>query len=148
MLRIEGYDVKKVMVDQGSGADIMYPDLFKGLNLKHEGLTTYDSPLINFEEKAVIPNGQIRLPMQSGPEAVEVDFIMVNAYSPYTAIVAKPRLHALGVVSLTLHVKVKFPSGDQIEELIGSQFVAKQCMAATILHQPGLKSSASVERGS
>ena len=33
-LRIGGYDVKKVMVDQDSAAEIMYPDLYKGLNLK------------------------------------------------------------------------------------------------------------------
>ena len=33
-LRIRGYDVKRVLVDQGSGAKIMYPDLYKGLNLK------------------------------------------------------------------------------------------------------------------
>ena len=28
-LRIRGYDVKRVMVDQGSAAKIMYPDLYK-----------------------------------------------------------------------------------------------------------------------
>ncbi|XP_075669828.1 uncharacterized protein LOC142639553 [Castanea sativa] len=56
-LRIGGYDVKRVMVDQGSGANIMYTDLFKGLNLKLEDLTTYDSPLKSFEGKVVIPKG-------------------------------------------------------------------------------------------
>ena len=30
-LRIGGYDVKRVMVDQGSGAEIMYLNLYKGL---------------------------------------------------------------------------------------------------------------------
>ncbi|XP_075664881.1 uncharacterized protein LOC142634474 [Castanea sativa] len=119
-LRIGGYDVRRVMVYQGSGADIMYPDLFKGLNLRLEDLTAYDSPLISFEGKAVIPKGQIRLPMQSSPEVVNVDIIVVDTYSPYTTIVARPWLHALGVVSSTLHVKVKFPSRDQIKELFGS----------------------------
>ena len=56
---------------------------------------------------------------------MEVNFIMVDAYSPYTAIVARPWLHAMGVVSSTLHFKVKYPSGDQVEELIGSQSVAR-----------------------
>ena len=34
ILRIGGYDVKRVMVDQGSAAKIMYPDLYKGLDRK------------------------------------------------------------------------------------------------------------------
>ena len=62
-LRIGGYDVKRVMVDQGSCAKIMYPDLYKGLNLRPKDLTTYDSPLVSFDVKVVIPRGQIRLPM-------------------------------------------------------------------------------------
>ena len=33
-LRIGGYNVKRVMVNQGSAAKIMYPDLYKGLSLK------------------------------------------------------------------------------------------------------------------
>ena len=51
------------MVVSGSGAEIMYPDLYKGLNLKPEDLTAYDSPLVIFDRKVVIPKGQIRLPM-------------------------------------------------------------------------------------
>ena len=69
-LRIGGYDVKRVMVAQGSGVEIMYPDLYKGLNLRPEDL--------------------MGLPMQAGSEVVEVNFIVVDAYSPYTAIVARP----------------------------------------------------------
>ena len=88
--RIRGYDVKRVMVDQGSGAEIMYPDLYKGLNLKPEDLTAYDSPLVSFNGKVVIPRGQIRLPVQAGSEVVEVNFIVVDVYSSYMAIVARP----------------------------------------------------------
>ena len=89
-LRIVGYDVKRVLVDQGSDAEIMYPNLYKGLNLRSEDLITYDSPLVIFEGKTVIPRGQIRLPIQTGSEVVEVDFIVVDAYSPYTTIMARP----------------------------------------------------------
>jgi len=67
---------------------------------------------LGFDGKVVIPKGQIRLPIQAGSEVVEVDFIVVDTYSPYTAIVAQPWLHALGAVSSTLHLKVKYPSGD------------------------------------
>ena len=102
-LQIGGYDVKRVMVDNGSGAEIMYPDLYKGLRLTPEDLTPYSSPLMSFEEKIVMPKGQIRLPVQIGPEIMEVDFIMVDTYSLYTAIVARPWLHTLGVFTFTLH---------------------------------------------
>ena len=84
----------------------MYPDLYKGLNLMPENLTAYDFPLVSFDGKVVIQRGQIRLPVQSGLEVV-VDFIVVDTYSPYTTIVARPWLHAVGVVSSTLHQKVK-----------------------------------------
>ncbi|XP_065638326.1 uncharacterized protein LOC136071216 [Quercus suber] len=128
-LKIGGYDAKRVLVDQGCGAEIMYLDLYNELNLKPKDLTIYDSPLLGFDGKVVIPRGQIRLLVQAGSEVVEVDFIVVDAYSHYTAIVVRPWLHALGAVSSTLHLKVKYPSRDQIEELAGSQFVARQCLA-------------------
>ena len=56
-LQIWGYDVKKVLVDQGSGAKIMYPNLYKGLRLKPEDLVNYDSFLVVFDGKIVITRG-------------------------------------------------------------------------------------------
>ena len=78
---------------------------------------------------------------------VEVDFIVVDAYSPYTAIVARPWLHALEAVSSTLHQKVKYPSEGQVKEIVGNQTMARQCMVAAISLQPNAESSASTERG-
>ena len=89
-LRIGGYDVKRVMIDQGNVAEIMYPDLYKGLGLEPENLTAYDSLLMSFEGKMVVPKGHIRLPMQIGIDVVEVDFIVVDVFSPYTAIMGRP----------------------------------------------------------
>ena len=134
--------MKRVMVDQGSTVEIMYPDLYKGLNLKSKDLTPYISPLVSFEGKVVIPKGQIRLPVQIGLEVVEVYFIVVDAYSPYTAIVARPWLHTLEVVSSTQHQKVKYPTKGQVKEILEDQFVARQCLVAAIQHKPKVESSA------
>ena len=82
--------MKRMLVNQGSAVEIMYHDLYKGLNLKPDDLTAYDSPLVSFEGKTVIPRGHIRLLIQTNSEMVEVDFIVVDAYSSYTAIVARP----------------------------------------------------------
>ena len=64
--RIGGYDVKRVMVDQGSAAEIMYPGLFKGLGLKPEDLTTYSSPLVSFKGKMVVLRDRLGCPCKLG----------------------------------------------------------------------------------
>ncbi|XP_030924988.1 uncharacterized protein LOC115952033 [Quercus lobata] len=125
MMRIGGYDVKKVMIGQGSAIDIMNPDLYKGLGLKPEDLAAYSSPRVSFEGRMVVPKGQIRLPVQTGMDVVEVDFIVVDVFSPYTAIMGRPWLHTLGAVSSTLHQKVKYPSRGQVLEIVGSQVAAR-----------------------
>ena len=54
--------MKRVLVDQGSGVEIMYPDLYKGLNLKPENLTAYDSPLVSFDRKLLFQGVKIDYP--------------------------------------------------------------------------------------
>ena len=144
--KIGGYDVKRVMVDGGIAAEIMYPDLYKGLKLKPEDLMPYGSPLMSFDGKLVISKGMIRLPIQTGPEIVEVNFIVVNTYSPYIAIVGRPWLHTLGAVASSLHQKVKFPLGDQILEIRGCQPTVRQCMVATVSHRLDAESLAPMEK--
>ena len=137
--------MKRVLVDQGSAVEVMYPDLYKGLNLKPEDLSPYDSPLVSFEGKIVIPKGMIRLPVQTDSDVVEVNFIVVDAYSPYTAIMARPWLHALGAVPSTLHQKVKYSSGGQVKEIIGNQGMARQCMVSAISRRQNSEPSTSTE---
>ena len=140
--------MKRVMVDGGSAAEVMCPDLYKGLGLKQEDLTPYSSPLMSFDGKLVIPKGMIRLPVQTGPVVVEANFIVVDIYSPYTAIVGRPWLHALDGVASTLHQKVKFLSGDQVLEIRGCQSTARQCTVAAISYRIDAQSSAPAEENS
>ena len=83
--------------------------------------------------------------MQAGADVVEVDFIVVDAFSPYTAIIGRPWLHSLGAVSSTLHQKVKYLSRGQVLEIVGSQSMARQCLIAAIQHKPESGISATKE---
>ena len=56
-MRISGFLVKRVMIDQGSEADVMYPNLFEGLGLKNQDFTKYDMLLVSFDGRVVIPEG-------------------------------------------------------------------------------------------
>ena len=95
--------------------------------------------------KMVVLKRQIRLPVQTDTDVVEVDFIVIDTFSPYTAIMGRPWLHNLGAVSFTLHQKVKYPSGDQVLEIVGSQSMARQCLVAGIQHKPEADTSATAE---
>ena len=109
MARINGFLVKRVMAEQGSGADIMYPDLFRGLGLRKEDLMKHTSPLVRFDGKVVILEWQISLPVIMGGKEVAVTFTIVSSFFPYTAILGRPWFHSMGAVPSTLHVKIKFP---------------------------------------
>ena len=77
-------------MDQGSGVEIMYPDLYKGLNLKLEDLSKYDSPLVGFDGRVVVYWGMIKLLVQARNEVVKVEFIVVETYFLYMAILVRP----------------------------------------------------------
>ena len=84
--RISRFLVKWVMID----ADVMYPDLFEGFGLKSQDLAKYDTPLVSFDRRVVIPEGQISLPVDMEGKGVIVTFIVVRSFSPYTAILERP----------------------------------------------------------
>ena len=42
----------------------------------------------------------------------------------------------MGVVSSTLHLKVKFPTQGRVGELVGIQAIARQCLVSVITLQP------------
>lgn len=49
MMQIGGFAMKRVMIDQGSGAEVMYPDLYEGLGLTLDDLTRYETSLVAFD---------------------------------------------------------------------------------------------------
>nr|XP_023875521.1 uncharacterized protein LOC111987994 [Quercus suber] len=118
--QVSSFMVKRVMIDQGSKVDMMYLDLFKGLRLEKQDLSKYNIPLVGFDGRVVIPEGQISLPVNMGGKEVVVSFIVVNAFSPYTMILGRPWIHAMGTVPSTLHVKVKFPTKQGVAVVRGS----------------------------
>ena len=137
--RISGFLVKRVMVDQGSGADVMYLVLFRGLGLRKEDLMKHTSTLVGYDGKVVIPEGQISLPVGQisipvimGGKEVAVTFTIVSSFSPYTTIPGRPWIHSMGAVLSTLHVKIKFPTEQGVAVIKGDQQAAKQCLTAVV----------------
>ena len=111
---------------------MMYFDLYRGLGLKKEDLSKYDMPLMGFDGRMVILEGQISLPVNMEGKETMVIFIVVALFSPYTAILGRPWIHAIGAVPSTLHMKVKFRIEQGIAMVGGNQQVARQCLVAAV----------------
>ncbi|XP_030970607.1 uncharacterized protein LOC115990989 [Quercus lobata] len=119
--RINGFIVKRVLINQGSGAEVMYPNLFKVHGLKNEDLSKYNMPLVKFDGRMMILEGQISLLVNMEGKELTVTFIVVALFSLYTAILGRLWIHAMGAVLSTLHVKVKFRIEQSIAIVRGSQ---------------------------
>ena len=93
---------------------IMYPNLYKGLGLKLEDRSKYDTPIVGFDGKIVVPEGQIKLLVVIKGKEAMVNFIIINTFSPYIVILGRPWICVMAAIPSTLHQKVKFPTKDGI----------------------------------
>ena len=63
---------------------------------------------------------------------VMVTFTIVRSFSPYTAILRRPWIHAMRAVPSPLHVKVKFPTEHGVAVVRGNQQVVRQCLVIVV----------------
>ena len=61
MLNIEGFNTKRILVDNGSSADIIYLPAFQQLKLDEKRLRPFESPLVSFSGDRVYPKGLVTL---------------------------------------------------------------------------------------
>uniref|UniRef100_A0A2N9ERL9 Uncharacterized protein n=1 Tax=Fagus sylvatica TaxID=28930 RepID=A0A2N9ERL9_FAGSY len=120
-LRFGDYDVQRVLVDQGSFAEIMYKGLYEKLGLEEADLANFTTPVFGFTGESTIPMGKTTLPILAGPISLQTEFIVVRGTSPYNAIVGRDWLHRMKAVPSTLHQKLRFPTEEGVMEINGDQ---------------------------
>ncbi len=138
-MQIGDFDVKRILIDPGSSAEIMYDSLFKGLGLglEHKDLNQKVDPLYGFSGESVMPVGRVTVKVHARTISSPTEFWVLNSYSPYNAIIGRPWLHKMKAVPSTLHQRLRFPTPEGIMEIRGDQVVAKQCLIAAA-HQKGV----------
>ena len=133
-LTVANYTTRKVLVDNGSSADILYYPTFQQMNINKELLRPKNVPLIRFRGTKVLLVGTISLPVSVGsyPQQLvkEVNFVFVNYSSSYKAIIGRPILNSWRATMFTCHLSIKFPTEYGIGEVSSDQLAARECYLA------------------
>ncbi|GAV76045.1 hypothetical protein CFOL_v3_19520, partial [Cephalotus follicularis] len=98
-LLVELFTMKRILIDNGSSADILYKHAFDQLRILADQLKPVKTPLIGFAGETIHPLGSINLSVVAGTtphqSQVEVTFLVVDTTSPYNAIIGRPGLNLL-----------------------------------------------------
>ncbi|KAJ8477085.1 hypothetical protein OPV22_020812 [Ensete ventricosum] len=137
-IRMANAYVKRVMIDTGSSADILYFNVFQRLGLTDLDLTPLTSTLTRFTGDSISPMGTTTIPVTIGGEprskTLMVPFMVVRLPSAYNAIIGRPTLNRLRAVVSTYHRVLKFPTRNGVGEVRSDPKEFRQCyLAATTL---------------
>ncbi|KAK1262851.1 hypothetical protein QJS04_geneDACA008540 [Acorus gramineus] len=128
-LRIANYNVKQILVDTGSLADILFMQPYLKMGLKPSSLEPMRDPLIAFNGSQAVLAGWITLPVRAGEETILTEFIVMDLPSPYNAILGHTWLGPMNAIPSTYHQKLCFLTSHGIMEIQGDQSVARRCYA-------------------
>ncbi|KAK3013084.1 hypothetical protein RJ639_008975 [Escallonia herrerae] len=121
IIKARNFEVKRVLVDNGSSAEILFYDAFRKMNILTDRLQKMDSPLYGFSNHSVAVEGIIALSVTIGTPPTQanlmLDFMVVKVPSAYNAILGRPTLNQLQAVVSTYHLKMKFPMKNEIGEM-------------------------------
>ncbi|CAL5392173.1 unnamed protein product [Camellia sinensis] len=127
-LNVGDHQVDKVLVDPGSSVNVMYKKLFEELRVKPEDLQPTSTRMCGFDGMVVALKGQVSLRICVEQVTVRTEFLVVDVYSSYNAIVGTSWLYDIKAVPSTYYQVVKFHRSMGIKAIRGDQKVSKECL--------------------
>ncbi|GFS32725.1 hypothetical protein Acr_00g0024210 [Actinidia rufa] len=94
-LRMNNYDIKRILVDTRSSIEMMYYDLFKQLKLTQLDLKQARAPLVEFNAQSHLPLGTMTFKVRAGFQELMTEFVVIDIPSPYNTIVGRAWLHKM-----------------------------------------------------
>ncbi|GJY73019.1 reverse transcriptase domain-containing protein [Tanacetum coccineum] len=129
---IEGNQVRRILVDGGSSAEIMYEHYFRNLHVNiRSRLRRCGAPMIGFSGETYLPMGVIDLRVPMGREGrsktVLIEFAIIKCRSPYDIIIRRTKMRSLGAVGSTIHSMIKFPTNQRVVTMETSRETLREC---------------------
>ena len=136
MLVIEGFNTKRIPVDDGSLVDIIYLSTLQQLKLDPGRLRPFDSPLVSFNGDRVYPKSIVMLTVIVGAYSRwlthQLDLLVVDCPSSYNVIIERFTLNYWNAATSTYYLKVKFSTKNGVGEVKGDQVLARECYQAVL----------------
>ena len=128
--------VYRVLIDNGSSADILYAAAFAKMEIGKEKLKPVRTPCIGFEGECLILLGSIELLVTMGEPPHQaskmINFLVVEHLSVYNVFWGRPSLNMFQAVTSTYHLMIKFPTEGGVEILRADQEESRRCYATTL----------------
>ncbi|XP_072052109.1 uncharacterized protein [Arachis hypogaea] len=127
--------VRKTLLDPSSSADVLFYTTFTKMKLSEKLIQPSSGELIGFFGERVPIMGHIWLKTTMGEipmaKSIDIQYLIVNCYSPYNIILGRPALNTFRAVVSTLHLCVKFPvQENKIATVYADHQEARQCYNA------------------
>jgi hypothetical protein len=126
---VAGWDLHKLLIDNGSQADIIFLHAFDRMGISHSSVKPLDNPLYGFCGKGTFPVGKIELPLSFGvapnPRSEQVTFDIVDMVYPYNAIMGRGSINKFEAAIHGLYLCMKIPGPEGVITIYGNQQAAR-----------------------